>query len=122
MPRSVAYLSPYRTTCHVISAPGHAPSCAAEARSTEVAPAAQQLVESRNVAFSGTVMVQGRFVCVVFGTGDSTVIGEIAAKIRTSRTRSSLEIQIEHFVHIIAFVAVAVGCLSLVAIGGGPLV
>mmetsp|Transcript_7838 Transcript_7838/g.16909 ORF Transcript_7838/g.16909 Transcript_7838/m.16909 type:complete len:1083 (+) Transcript_7838:118-3366(+) len=86
-----------------------------EARSTEVAPAAQQLVESRNVAFSGTVMVQGRFICVVFGTGDSTVIGEIAAKIRTSRTRSSLEIQIEHFVHIIAYVAVGVGCLSLVA-------
>ena len=41
--------------------------------------------------------------------------GEIAAKIRTSRTRSSLEIQIEHFVHIIAYVAVGVGCLSLVA-------
>merc|ERR1719171_3147827 len=54
-------------------------------------------------------------ICVVFGTGDNTLIGQIAAKIRGARTRSSLEIQIEHFVHIIAFVAITVGLFSLIA-------
>ena len=39
---------------------------APEARSTEVAPASQQLVESRNVAFSGTVMVLGDFKDTVY--------------------------------------------------------
>jgi len=87
----------------------------AEARQACVAAADTPLTESRNVAFSGTVVLQGRMVCAVIATGDCTVLGQIAAKINSSRTRSSLEIQIEHFVHIIAFVAVAVGGLSLLA-------
>lgn len=85
----------------------------AEPRTAETAAPGLPLVEARNVAFSGTTVVQGRLLGVVFGTGDSTMLGQIAAKIRTSHTRSSLEIQIEHFVHIITYVAVAVGCLSL---------
>lgn len=87
----------------------------AEPRTSETAPMGLALMEARNVAFSGTTVVQGRLMGVVFGTGDATMLGQIAAKIRTSHTRSSLEIQIEHFVHIITYVAVAVGCLSLVA-------
>mmetsp|Transcript_118031 Transcript_118031/g.376331 ORF Transcript_118031/g.376331 Transcript_118031/m.376331 type:complete len:1145 (-) Transcript_118031:81-3515(-) len=87
----------------------------AEPRTADMAPKCQALVEARNVTFSGTTVIQGRMLGLVFGTGDNTLLGQIAAKIRTSRTRSSLEIQIEHFVHIIAYVAVAVGCLSLVA-------
>merc|ERR1719161_953546 len=65
-------------------------------------------------------MIQGRMVGVVFGTGDQTLLGQIASKIRTSRTRSSLEIQIEHFVHIIAFVAITVGLFSLIANCASP--
>eukprot|EP00928_Gymnodinium_smaydae_P056052 TRINITY_DN3948_c2_g1_i4.p1 TRINITY_DN3948_c2_g1~~TRINITY_DN3948_c2_g1_i4.p1 ORF type:complete len:1236 (-),score=224.65 TRINITY_DN3948_c2_g1_i4:82-3789(-) len=87
----------------------------AEPRSTEKSPEELALAEARNLAFCGTSIVQGRMLCVVVGTGDHTFLGEIASKIRSSRTRSSLEIQIEHFVHLIAFVAVAVGVLSLVA-------
>mmetsp|Transcript_21897 Transcript_21897/g.49960 ORF Transcript_21897/g.49960 Transcript_21897/m.49960 type:complete len:1124 (-) Transcript_21897:34-3405(-) len=87
----------------------------AEARQSIAPSADTPLTESRNVAFSGTVVLQGRMVCCVIATGDLTVLGEIAAKINSSRTRSSLEIQIEHFVHIIAYVAVAVGALSLLA-------
>merc|ERR1719379_3108355 len=86
-----------------------------EPRNSGTAAADLQLTEARNVAFCGTVVLQGRMLCVVFGTGDNTYLGQIAAKIRTSRTRSSLEIQIEHFVHVIAWVAVAVGVLSLMA-------
>jgi len=87
----------------------------AEPRSAEIAPPGQVLVEARNVAFCGTAVLQGRMVCVVFATGDDTLLGQIAAKIQASRTRSSLEVQIEHFVHIIALVAIGVGALSIAA-------
>jgi len=60
-------------------------------------------------------VTQGKLLCVVYGTGDHTLLGQIASKIRTARPRSSLEIQIEHFVHIIAFVAILVGILSLIS-------
>jgi magnesium-transporting ATPase (P-type) len=87
----------------------------AEPRCSTAAPESQPLIESRNILFSGTSVVQGRILGLVFSTGDHTLLGQIAAKIKTSRTRSSLEIQIEHFVHIIAFVAISVGVFSLVA-------
>jgi magnesium-transporting ATPase (P-type) len=51
----------------------------------------------------------------VHATGDATFLGKIAASIKSSRVKSTLEIQIEHFVHIIAVVAICVGILSLVA-------
>merc|ERR1719386_573378 len=52
---------------------------------------------------------------MVYGIGDNTMLGQIACKIMTARPRSSLEIQIEHFVHIIAVVAIIVGLLSLIS-------
>lgn len=88
---------------------------AAEARTMAEEFAGKSLLEARNVMFSGTVITQGRVIGVVVSIGDSTVLGQIATTIRTSRTRSSLEVQIEHFVHLIAVVAIGVGCLSLVA-------
>merc|ERR1719399_243169 len=87
----------------------------AEPRSMLPAPGGQPLIESKNVMFSGTVVIQGRLLCVVFGTADQTMLGQIASKIRSARPRSSLEIQIEHFVHIIAVVAICVGVFSLIA-------
>eukprot|EP00929_Paragymnodinium_shiwhaense_P000366 TRINITY_DN100610_c0_g1_i1.p1 TRINITY_DN100610_c0_g1~~TRINITY_DN100610_c0_g1_i1.p1 ORF type:complete len:1143 (-),score=295.69 TRINITY_DN100610_c0_g1_i1:104-3532(-) len=87
----------------------------AEPRSSSLSPKDLGLTEARNVAFCGTSVLQGKMMCIVYGTGDDTYLGQIAAKIRTTRTRSTLEIQIEHFVHIIAFVAVVVGIFSLVA-------
>mmetsp|Transcript_17908 Transcript_17908/g.28561 ORF Transcript_17908/g.28561 Transcript_17908/m.28561 type:complete len:1200 (+) Transcript_17908:115-3714(+) len=92
----------------------------AEPRTTALSPHGQLLVEARNVAFCGTVVLQGRMTCVVFGTGDNTFLGQIATQIRTSRTRSTLEIQIEHFVHIIALVAIFVGICSLLANMASP--
>lgn len=87
----------------------------AEPRTSESSPASQPLLESRNMLFAGTAVVQGRLACLVTSTGDHTMLGQIAAKIRTARPRSSLEVQIEHFVHIIAIVAISVGFLSLAA-------
>jgi calcium-translocating P-type ATPase len=73
------------------------------------------MLEARSMAFLGTTLVKGRILACVIYTGDSTALGNIAQSINSARTRSSLEMQIEHFVHIIAGVAVAVGILSCVA-------
>merc|ERR1719171_200006 len=71
--------------------------------------------EAKNVAFFGTTVLKGTATCMVHATGDSTFLGKIAAGIKSSRTLSTLEVQIEHFVHIIAMVAICVGLLSLIA-------
>jgi len=71
--------------------------------------------EARNLAFFGTTILKGNATCVVHATGDTTFLGKIAQGIRSSRVKSTLEIQIEHFVHIIAVVAIVVGGLSLAA-------
>lgn len=73
------------------------------------------LVEANNVLFSGTSVVEGRLAGVVFATGDGTLLGKIAQGVQLARPRSSLEVQIEHFVHIIAITATCTGLLSLVA-------
>jgi P-type E1-E2 ATPase len=71
--------------------------------------------EARNLAFFGTMILKGKATCVVHATGDSTFLGKIAQGINTGYSKSTLEIQIEHFIHIIACVAIIVGLLSLAA-------
>merc|ERR1719253_213646 len=71
--------------------------------------------EARNLAFFGTSIMKGNCTAVVHATGDNTFLGKIAQGIKSSRVKSTLEIQIEHFVHIIAVVAIAIGLLSLVS-------
>mmetsp|Transcript_111160 Transcript_111160/g.278316 ORF Transcript_111160/g.278316 Transcript_111160/m.278316 type:complete len:1085 (-) Transcript_111160:78-3332(-) len=69
--------------------------------------------EARNLAFFGTTVLKGNATCLVHATGDNTFLGKIAQSIKTSYVKSTLEIQIEHFVHFIAFIAVIVGFVSL---------
>lgn len=71
--------------------------------------------EARNLAFFGTSIMKGNCTAVVHATGDSTFLGKIAQGIKSSRIKSTLEIQIEHFVHIIAVVAIVIGLLSLLS-------
>merc|ERR1719359_1021721 len=71
------------------------------------------IMDARNVAFSGTTVLKGNSTCIVHSTGDSTFLGRIASGLKGARTLSTLEIQIEHFVHIVALVAIAVGLLSI---------
>ena len=73
------------------------------------------LLESNNILFSGTSVVEGKLAGVVFATGDRTLLGKIAKGVQHARPRSSLEVQIEHFVHMIAITATCTGLLSLVA-------
>jgi magnesium-transporting ATPase (P-type) len=71
------------------------------------------IMEARNVAFCATTVLKGNITCMVHSTGDSTFLGKIASGLKGARTHSTLEIQIEHFVHIVALVAIAVGLLSI---------
>mmetsp|Transcript_159238 Transcript_159238/g.296923 ORF Transcript_159238/g.296923 Transcript_159238/m.296923 type:complete len:1324 (+) Transcript_159238:68-4039(+) len=71
------------------------------------------VMEARNVAFCGTTVLKGNATCIVHSTGDQTFLGRIASGIKGPRSLSTLEIQIEHFVHIVALVAIAVGLLSI---------
>mmetsp|Transcript_39635 Transcript_39635/g.86540 ORF Transcript_39635/g.86540 Transcript_39635/m.86540 type:complete len:1062 (+) Transcript_39635:114-3299(+) len=83
----------------------------------ETAPADPDCAPShaRNVAFYGTTIVKGNATALVYFIGDHTFLGKIASSIKSARSKSTLEIQIEHFVHLIAVVAVVVGLASLVA-------
>jgi len=87
----------------------------AETRHARVEQPSCPPTEAGNLAFFGTSVLKGRATCLVHATGDATFLGKIALSINSVRTRSTLEEQIEHFVHIVAAVAVCVGTLSFVA-------
>lgn len=70
--------------------------------------------EAKNLAFFGTSIMKGDCTAVVVATGDNTFLGKIAQSINSALTKSTLEIQVEHFIHIVAGVACVIGGLSLV--------
>ncbi len=76
-------------------------------------------MEAHNLGSFGTSVLKGSASCVVTFTGDDTFLGKINQGIKQAsgsmRQVSTLEIQIDDFVHKIAFVAIIVGGLSLVA-------
>jgi len=86
-----------------------------EPRTTKTEKEAVPPAEAHNLAFFGTMILKGNATCLVHATGDSTFLGKIAQGIKSSRVHSTLEIQIEHFVHIIAGVAIVIGILSFVS-------
>merc|ERR1719454_237800 len=85
-----------------------------EPRTTATSPESMGPMEASNLAFFGTTVLKGNATCVVHATGESTFLGKIARGINTSRVKSTLEHQIEHFVHIIAVVAILIGTLSII--------
>jgi hypothetical protein len=68
------------------------------------------------------MVVEGRGLGVVVRTGDHTMIGQIAALVgQTESQKSTLEVEVEHFVHVIALLAVvsAVALYVVAAISSG---
>ncbi|MEW6601039.1 MAG: HAD-IC family P-type ATPase, partial [Nitrospirota bacterium] len=82
------------------------------------------IFESRNMVFSGTLVQSGNGTAVVFGTGMDTQIGRIAQLTeRTETVDSPLRKELNHFIRIISAIAVGLG-ISFFIIGflsGNPL-
>lgn len=70
----------------------------------------KNIFESKNVAFFGTSCTNGQGTGIVFKTGDNTVIGQIANLAQSASTgKSPIAQEIEHFIHLIAAIAVCSG-------------
>ncbi|CAB1429375.1 unnamed protein product, partial [Pleuronectes platessa] len=67
-------------------------------------------LETRNVCFYSTNCVEGTAQGIVIGTGDRTVMGRIATLASELEVRQTpINIEIEHFIHLITGVAVFLG-------------
>uniref|UniRef100_A0A671V568 Sodium/potassium-transporting ATPase subunit alpha n=1 Tax=Sparus aurata TaxID=8175 RepID=A0A671V568_SPAAU len=67
-------------------------------------------LETRNICFFSTNCVEGTAHGIVIGTGDRTVMGRIATLASELEVRRTpINIEIEHFIHIITGVAVFLG-------------
>jgi len=68
------------------------------------------ILESRNMLFSGTLVQSGHGTAVVFGTGMDTQIGRIAQMTEeTATVASPLRKELNHFIRIISTIAVSLG-------------
>jgi sodium/potassium-transporting ATPase subunit alpha len=77
----------------------------------------ERAIEATNVLFYGTKLVNGKCTAIVLRTGDETAMGRIADLVRgTEVTMTPIAIEIEHFIHIVTYVAVFLG-VTFVAIG-----
>lgn len=75
------------------------------------------LLMSRNMVFSGTLVQSGIGKAIVITTGDSTQIGQIAKVTKEVETQTShLQMQIGHFIKIISYIAILLG-VSFFAMG-----
>jgi sodium/potassium-transporting ATPase subunit alpha len=73
-------------------------------------PPIQNIFESKNVAFFGTMCTAGEGTGICFKTGDNTVIGQIANLASSAESAETpLSIEIERFIKIITAVAVTLG-------------
>eukprot|EP00439_Symbiodinium_sp_Y106_P070149 s548_g12.t1 len=86
-----------------------------EPRSANAELPAVPATEAHCLAFFGTSVLKGTATCVVCATGDGTFLGQIANTMKKGSPRSSLEVQMESFVHTIAKVAGGVAACVLLA-------
>lgn len=78
-------------------------------------------LETKNLAFFGTLAVDGTCTGIVVNTGDSTVFGRIAGLAAGSTAEvTTLQLDIHHFVIIVSSVAIFLGVLFfLIGVGKG---
>jgi len=66
--------------------------------------------EAKNLVFYGTFCLQGNGEGIVIRTGDATMVGQIAkAATDFKKPKTTMEIEIEHFIHIVSGVAAVIG-------------
>ena len=69
-------------------------------------------LETSNLAFSGTLAVNGECLGLVVNIGDATVMGRIATLVtHTDNEQTTLHREINHFIKIITMVAVSIGLI-----------
>jgi len=84
-------------------------------KTTDLLPEDQPVAERSNLAYRGTLVIQGRGRAVVFATGAQTEMGKIAALIRgTERVESPLQRQARNLGQKLAVLALGVALLTLV--------
>ncbi|XP_077011980.1 potassium-transporting ATPase alpha chain 2 [Tamandua tetradactyla] len=72
-------------------------------------------LETKNIAFYSTTCLEGTATGMVINTGDRTIIGQIASLASgVGNEKTPIAIEIEHFVHIVAGVAVSIGILFFI--------
>ncbi|EHH28892.1 hypothetical protein EGK_09175 [Macaca mulatta] len=72
-------------------------------------------LETKNICFYSTTCLEGTITGMVINTGDRTIIGHIASLASgVGNEKTPIAIEIEHFVHIVAGVAVSIGILFFI--------
>ncbi|KAM4651189.1 potassium-transporting ATPase alpha chain 2 [Discoglossus pictus] len=72
-------------------------------------------LETKNIAFYSTTCLEGTAKGFVINTGDQTIIGRIASLASgVGNGKTPIAVEIEHFVHIVAGVAVSVGIIFFI--------
>jgi magnesium-transporting ATPase (P-type) len=69
----------------------------------------EQPQETENIAFYSTFCVQGDCTALVIRTGDDTFVGSINKGTQGVKEKSTMEIEIENFIHIISAIAGVIG-------------
>lgn len=82
-----------------------------------------QPLEASNLCFYTTIVNSGTGRGIVIGSGDRTVMGQIAGlATETNNTKTPIAIEIEKFVQLIAYLAIGMGVLFFIlslVIGNG---
>ncbi|XP_059759449.1 potassium-transporting ATPase alpha chain 2 isoform X1 [Balaenoptera ricei] len=72
-------------------------------------------LETKNISFFSTTCLEGTATGMVITTGDRTIMGQIASLASgVQNAKTPIGIEIEHFVHIVAGVAVSIGVLFFI--------
>ncbi|XP_036600929.1 potassium-transporting ATPase alpha chain 2-like [Trichosurus vulpecula] len=72
-------------------------------------------LETKNIGFYSTTCLEGTATGMVINTGDRTIIGRIASLASSvGHEKTPIAIEIEHFVHIVAGVAVSIGIVFFI--------
>lgn len=70
----------------------------------------ENILESRNMVFSGTLVQSGNGAALVYGTGMNTQLGNIAQLTKTTEeVESPLRKELNHFIKIISAIAITLG-------------
>ncbi|VTJ82386.1 Hypothetical predicted protein [Marmota monax] len=84
-----------------------------QSRSTEFTH--ENPLETKNIGFYSTTCLEGTATGMVINTGDRTIIGRIASLASgVGNEKTPIAIEIKHFVHIVAGVAISIGILFFI--------